>query len=58
MGKTVIIAALTWSLMRASDTWFDGSFIDTALFIALTALIWLVLSPDVAWDSAAHDHEP
>lgn len=59
MGKTVMIAALTWSLMRASDTWLDdGSFIDTALFIALTALIWLVLSPDAAWDSAAHDHEP
>lgn len=44
--------------MRASDTWFDdGSFIDTALFIALTALIWLVLSPEVAWDLAWHDHE-
>ena len=59
MGKTVMIVALTWSLMRASDTWFDdGSYIDAALFIALTVLIWVVLSPELPWDSAAHDREP
>jgi hypothetical protein len=59
MGKTVMIVALTWSLMRASDTWFDdGSYIDAALFIALTVLIRIVLSPELARDSAAHEHEP
>ena len=59
MGKTVMMVALTWSLMRASDTWFDdGWFTDAALFIAMTALIWVVLSPEVVSVSAPHDHEP
>jgi nitrate reductase alpha subunit len=50
MAKIVVIVALTWSLMRASDTWLnEGRFTDAALFIALTALIWA---------SAAHQHKP
>jgi hypothetical protein len=58
MGKTVMIVALTWSLMCASDAWFDeGWFTDAALFIALTTLIRVVLSPEVASASAANDRQ-
>jgi hypothetical protein len=32
MGKPLMVVALTWSLMRASDTWLDpGSFLDMTL---------------------------
>jgi hypothetical protein len=35
MGKPLMVVALTWSLMRASDTWLDsGSFLDTTLQLA------------------------
>ena len=59
MGKTVMIVALTWSLMRASDALFDdGWFTDAALFVALTTLIRVVLSPEVASASSAQDRQP
>jgi hypothetical protein len=35
MGKPLMVVALTWSLMRASDSWLDsGSFLDTAVQLA------------------------
>jgi hypothetical protein len=34
MGKPLMVAALTWSLMHASDRWLDSCHvIDTALLI-------------------------
>jgi hypothetical protein len=53
VAKTVMIVALIWSLMRSSETFLNDSiFTRIILFVALTALVRVVLSPVVPWASA------
>ncbi len=56
MANAMMIVSLTWSLMRANETWLNGSlFTDAVLFVAMTALVWIALNPDVIGPSAPGD---
>ena len=56
MAKTVMIVSLTWSLMRSSENLLNGDiFLETTLFVALTALVLILLSPDVVTSALAGD---
>ena len=56
MAKAVMIVSLTWSLMRSSETWLNGSiFTEAALFLALTAFVLVILSPDVVASALGDD---
>jgi hypothetical protein len=56
MAKAVMIASLTWSLMRASEIWLNDSiFTEAALFVALTVLVLIVLNPNLAWSARDDD---